>query len=562
MHGLPALGGRQPRPPGGLLCLLLLVAACGHEATPPETTPGPVARVTIAGLPPSLVEGDSVQLQATAQDAAGYVVQVPITWLSSDPAVVSLTPTGLLRAIGPGTADVVAQAADRQDRRSVTVARRTIMIEITAGDGVTDTIFTLPLQALVATVRDTRGRPEVGVQVRFEVPAEALGNKRRMTVGQIGSQSFGASVVQETDGQGRAGVRVQLGNVPGAALVVATVPLHGLADTARFTVLPGAPARVIIAPRDSTLLLGTGVTLRTQVVDQALNPRSESPTHEAVGDILAVQGGVLMPQRVGKALLRASYAAGNVTLRDSTSFTVVPPGTLAWTGSNSGVRVGGLAGNNTLIGTIRAIHPAWSPDGSRIAFINGETLYLSDLQGASTVVALPGARVQWPEYASAGDWIYMEGRVDSGLSGIYRVRPNGTGFGRVSPAATAATQPTVSPDGGSIAYVVGNDLVVQVLGGVPKVLVAGGLPAGPRWSPDGKRIAYTRRGAGELMVAAVDGSGPVRMGEHGLVTGIAWSPDSRWIVGFEQRATLVDVQSGKMLDLTWSSDNGVSWRRF
>lgn len=108
-----------------------------------------------------------------------------------------------------------------------------------------------------------------------------------------------------------------------------------------------------------------------------------------------------------------------------------------------------------------------------------------------------------------------------------------------------ATDPQISPDGRTIAYVrKSNDIMtdkarptiwlVEVATGLQRPLEAGsGSYFSPRWSPDGSRLAY---------VAAVDGGGPqlfvrwMASGESARITGLpdgpsslAWSPDGQRI---------------------------------
>ncbi len=114
-------------------------------------------------------------------------------------------------------------------------------------------------------------------------------------------------------------------------------------------------------------------------------------------------------------------------------------------------------------------------------------------------------------------------------------------------ALLAVGQVEVSPDGARVAYgVVHNDAdgrpytVVHVLNvstGIAHQLPRGS--SGPRWAPDGRRLAFLGSGAGGtgLMVSEADGSGarlvaPVVDTNHPLPsTGhtIAWAPDGRRI---------------------------------
>ncbi len=110
----------------------------------------------------------------------------------------------------------------------------------------------------------------------------------------------------------------------------------------------------------------------------------------------------------------------------------------------------------------------------------------------------------------------------------------------------------ISPDGSQIALVVGrSDLsknknfssisVVAAAGGPARALTEGDVHDGsPRWSPDGREIAYLSEQDGKtaLFVASADGSGKRRVceivesNERLQETGevFAWSPDGRWFV--------------------------------
>ncbi len=108
---------------------------------------------------------------------------------------------------------------------------------------------------------------------------------------------------------------------------------------------------------------------------------------------------------------------------------------------------------------------------------------------------------------------------------------------------SAASDAQISPDGRQIAYVRrSNDVmtdtarsaiwVVDVASGEQRPLVAGnGNHFSPRWSPDGRRLAYASTaegGAAQLFVRWIDTGQSVRItGLPDSPSGIAWSPDGR-----------------------------------
>ncbi|HYE14445.1 MAG TPA: hypothetical protein VD968_08405, partial [Pyrinomonadaceae bacterium] len=100
--------------------------------------------------------------------------------------------------------------------------------------------------------------------------------------------------------------------------------------------------------------------------------------------------------------------------------------------------------------------------------------------------------------------------------------------------------PQLSPDGKWVAYTVAvpdvaanrsrtQIYVVPVSGGEPKQLTTGDSSStAPRWSPDGRRLAFTT--GGQIWTMSADGAD--RKQVTNISTGAAdpvWSPDGRWL---------------------------------
>ena len=105
--------------------------------------------------------------------------------------------------------------------------------------------------------------------------------------------------------------------------------------------------------------------------------------------------------------------------------------------------------------------------------------------------------------------------------------------------------PALSPDGKQIAFSVGGDLwVVSSKGGVSKRLTAHeGYDAHPKWSPDGKTIAFTSLRTGNGDVYTIDSDG-------GQLTRQTYYVGKDGIIGFKTNTELV-FMSSRGTDTRW-----------
>jgi hypothetical protein len=80
------------------------------------------ATITVTPAAPQLATGSSVQLVAVASDANGHPIPAPaLTWASANQAVATVSPTGLVTAVGVGSAGVSAGSGSVSGSTNVTV---------------------------------------------------------------------------------------------------------------------------------------------------------------------------------------------------------------------------------------------------------------------------------------------------------------------------------------------------------------------------------------------------------------------------------------------------------
>jgi hypothetical protein len=88
--------------------VLAVAGACGRDAASPAAES--VASVVVGGAPPApVLVGSTVQLIATPLNASGVTMPgQTVTWQTSAPAVATVSPGGLVTAVGPGGVTITA----------------------------------------------------------------------------------------------------------------------------------------------------------------------------------------------------------------------------------------------------------------------------------------------------------------------------------------------------------------------------------------------------------------------------------------------------------------------
>jgi M6 family metalloprotease-like protein len=220
-------------------------------------TPVPVATVGVSPPTASLQAGTATTLAATARDAAGNALTDRLVrWASTSTEVATVSASGLVTAIGVGTASITATVDGVVGAATITVtaAPATIIQAVAGGNqqGLNDR----PLaDSLVVRLRTAAGEPAPGVPVNWVVTGGVVSANSTLT------DASGFARVQWTPA---------IGNQTATATTPGLAPVQFTATTrtgGRCTLAPSAATRRFsIGPTDYTLSLRATAPLRIAVV--------------------------------------------------------------------------------------------------------------------------------------------------------------------------------------------------------------------------------------------------------------------------------------------------------
>ncbi len=319
--------GRTPR-----LAAMLALAACTTDTT---VGPGDITSLAVFPDTASVVMGASTLLAAVARDSLGVAyVGAPVTWISSDEAIATVSPGGRVTGVAAGTATIQATSGPHVATAQVAVIGPAAQIAVSAGDNQTAEVNTPVGTDPAVLVTDVNGRPVPGVTVIFAVATGGGGvTDSARTTGGSGIASVTAWTVGPVAGTGNntltatapgAGVT---GNpvtftasaAPGSAtqLVVATEP-GGATSNVAFTTQPA------VRVQDS---LGNTVSQNGLVVTAAVfsgtGTLAGTTTATTVNGVASFATLRITGPLTGYGDHRLQFTAAGVTPATSGTFTVL-----------------------------------------------------------------------------------------------------------------------------------------------------------------------------------------------------------------------------------------------
>jgi Tol biopolymer transport system component len=200
----------------------------------------------------------------------------------------------------------------------------------------------------------------------------------------------------------------------------------------------------------------------------------------------------------------------------------------------------------------------WSPDGRRLAYKRGRVWEVISVAGRPSARSVVRADLGGFAWSPEGTRIAFVSKTGDGRAGTLRatldvMRIDGRGrrtlFVEPNPYASSP-EATWSPDGRTIVFGIQEPpriLTVRAAGGPARQLSGG---SGPLWAPEGDELAFTGRGprgASEVFVMRGDGSGQRRLTTTRPPDGrrpLGWSPRGDAIVYGGDSALAVMTSDG------------------
>ena len=348
-----------------VLTAVWLTYACGDGATePPPPDPSFPTTVTVSPATAELdALGATAQMTAEVRDQNGQAMSgVALTWASSDDALATVDASGLVTAVGNGTATITATAGAASGNATLTVAQRVSAVAVSP---VGDTLVEADTVRLSAEATDANGHAVAGAGFAWASGDTAVAVVD--TTGLVTGVAAGEAEVMATSlgVTGVAGLTV----VEPQPTSVAVKP-----DTLEFTAL-GQTAKLAAEVRDQIGRAMEGVAVSWASSDAAV------AVVDSTGLVTAVGSGSAMVTAMadsvsGSAAVKVVQTAGSVT--------VVPTSADVPVGDTLRLRAEAFDANGH---AVAGTEVTWSSDDVSVAMVDAAGLVRGVAEGTATITA-------------------------------------------------------------------------------------------------------------------------------------------------------------------------------
>lgn len=250
----------------GIAFALVAAASCGGK-DPVQPTQPTLASIDVTPGAQTLVSFDeTVQLQAAGRTASGSPFTASFTWSTSSGSVATVDGSGLVTAVGNGSANIIATSGSITGIAVVTVSQAPASVGEPQGDAQGATV-SMPLDSMVSVaVLDALGSPVAGVGVEF-TPGAGAGSVDPATA--------------TTGADGRVATAWTLGTVAGTQTLTASIVgvTGGSLDLAA-TAFAADPTTIELFDGDAQTelaLMALPAPIRVRALDQHGNPVPDVP---------------------------------------------------------------------------------------------------------------------------------------------------------------------------------------------------------------------------------------------------------------------------------------------
>ncbi len=356
----------------------LALFACGDSTSGPE----PVASIALSAPSQAAVVGGTLQISASPKDAGGTALTGrSMTWSSNDQSVATVSGTGLVTGVAPGSARITATAEGISGHIDITVALAPVATVTIAPS--LDTLTVGKTTQLQAATKDALGNTLTGRAVTWSSSAEGVATVS--STGLVSAVAIGKATITGTS--------------------------EGKPGTAEIVVIPVPVASVEISPSAESIQVGATLQLSVTAKD-------------AGGNVLA-----------GRTVTWSTSSASIATVSTTGLVTALAPGEVDITAEVEGETAkADITVELTPVASLEV-----SPDGATLEV--GQTQQLTAIAKDAAGNTLTGRPVTWSSNSTAAT-VSSGGLVTAAVLGTATITATAGGVSKDVTITVAQPAPT------------------------------------------------------------------------------------------------------------------------